>query len=63
MKIKVITSTHSSINVGMVGEAIERPDMKGFEVTFKLMDLKVPGIKKKQDITIFMCREEFEVLI
>ena len=60
MKVKVITSSHSDIQQGSEGEAVENKQLKGYEVTFTgVIDYHT---KKKKDITVFMKKSELQFL-
>jgi len=61
MRVKIIKTFHSDVLVGMEGEAVERKDLEGWEVTFPKLH-RENAVRKdiETDLTIFCIESEFK---
>lgn len=63
MKVKVISSRHSHISPGMIGEAEEWEETfldSQIEVTFENVPSPVPGNHTSGTVTVMMLRSELQ---
>lgn len=63
MRVKILYSAHSQVQVGMEGEAVWNPELEGWEVTFtEFTRENAANHKITEDLTILCKKDEIEFL-